>query len=149
MYYLERNYDYLYLKIQKNFPYIKHVIVNYFIKWIFISTSVRFALIWLETSAYITSTASQVDVIVVKHSWFRIGFWVQGSTRPVTPLPSQEVFGFHCVTVICFRYTGCWISDFTFKSIKDSLGLLNPSWLFSQLGKLSLKSMGLFINLSS
>ena len=25
-----------------------------------------------------------------------------------------------------------------FKSIKDSLGLLNPSWLFSQLGKLSL-----------
>ena len=23
-------------------------------------------------------TASQVNIIVVKHSWFRIGFWVQG-----------------------------------------------------------------------
>ena len=109
----------------------------------------RFANIWLETMAYFILTASQVDVIVMKHSWFRISFWVLGSSRPFTPLPSQEVFGFHHATVICFRYTGCWISDFMIKSIKDSLGLLNPSWLFSQLGKLSLKSMWLFVDLSS
>ena len=134
------------LEQKKVFWEIRYKIEKYLYDVYFDFCSVtRFMKIWLETLAYFTLTASQVDVIVVKHSRFRIGFWVLGSTGTFNPLPSQEVFGFHRATGICFRYTGCWISDFTFKSIKDSLGLLKPSWLFSQLGKLSLKLTGLFV----
>ena len=51
----------------------------------------RFAKIWLETTAYFILTASQVNVIVVKHSWFRISFWVQGDhDRKAAYLPGCQ-----------------------------------------------------------
>ena len=62
-----------------------------------------------------------------------------GFTRPFTTLPTRGVFGFHRATAICYRYQDVGYQTLQFKSIKDSLGLLNPGWLFRQLGKLSLK----------
>ena len=87
----------------------------------------RFANIQLETQLNFIWRASRVNVIVENHSQFRIGFRVLGFTGPVTVLPTRGVFGFHHATAICYRYQDVGYQTLLFKSIKDSLGLLNPS----------------------